>query len=164
MPVSVRNRQKKIDLGRDLRRALRRAVGLALSAHGLPSEAEVAVTLVDDAAIRRLNRDYRGVDRATDVLSFALNEGGEVPEPPGPWRLVLGDVVISLERALAQGEEYGHGLGREACYLAVHGTLHLLGYEHDTGPGRRRMRDTEEEVLRSIDLERENPRPPRESP
>lgn len=101
------------------------AVKLALPAHG-----EVSLAFVDDEAMAELNLNYRGKVGPTDVLSFALEEGEEfiVPEDAP---LLLGDIIISVERASAQAEEYGHSLEREIVYLLVHGLLHLAGFEHD---------------------------------
>lgn len=129
--------------------------------------AEVSVVVTGDQEIRRLNRDYRGIDAPTDVLSFPLLEelGEQLPPgaPPGPQHALwtagevpaLGDIVISLERAKAQAEEYGHSLQREIAFLTVHGLLHLLGYDHETEEPERVMRAKEEAILASLDLGRE---------
>ena len=120
-------------------------------------QTEVDITLVDDAAIHELNRTYRGIDRPTDVLSFALDEGEEEPEvDDDEIEHLLGDVIISAPTAVRQGEEYGHGLEREMTYLAVHGMLHLLGYDHMEEKDKLIMRKREEEVLRRLDLAEEN--------
>lgn len=92
-------------------------------------QAELSITLTDDEHIHALNKQYRGVDRATDVLSFAFRESDE-PEVIGADFDILGDVIISLERATAQAEEFGHSFKREVIFLEVHGLLHLLGYDH----------------------------------
>lgn len=156
MPVSVTNQQDKIKISRDTVRALKAAIGLVLAREGVPAKTEVGLTLVNDGDIHELNRQYRGVDRPTDVLSFALNDPGEMADPE-ETRAMLGDVVVSTERALAQSEEYGHSLSREICYLAVHGTLHLLGYDHESPKEQAVMREKEEGVLRSLGLDRESP-------
>nr|WP_206529468.1 rRNA maturation RNase YbeY [Brevibacillus sp. SYP-B805] len=122
---------------------------------------EVVITIVDDARIHELNREYRGVDRPTDVLSFALNEAGE-EEPDifldeseaDDYPNMLGDIVISLPRARAQAEEYGHSLERELCFLTVHGFLHLLGYDHGSPDEEKEMFGRQEEVLQAIGLTR----------
>ena len=133
------------------------------------SAAEVSVVVTGDDEIRRLNREYRGIDAPTDVLSFPLLEelGEELPpgSPPGPQHALwtageggapaLGDIVISLERAKAQAEEYGHSLQREIAFLTVHGLLHLLGYDHESEEPERVMRAKEEAILASLDLGRE---------
>lgn len=157
-----------------LKAQVMQAVALALGRAGMAG-VEVSLALVDDEAIRRLNRDYRQVDRPTDVLAFPLREGGgegaslppeafppevSIPgaEPPS-WRpeeepVLLGDVVISLERAREQAERYGHSLARELCFLAVHGTLHLLGYHHDTPEAEAGMMAETEAVLAALGLGR----------
>jgi len=124
---------------------------------------EVALTFVDDKRIRELNREYRGIDRPTDVLSFALNEDGGEPDivfgdlsddEDDPISGMLGDIVISLERAKAQSEAYGHSLEREIGFLFVHGFLHLLGYDHQTEEEERIMFAKQEEILRRAGLTR----------
>lgn len=119
-------------------------------------DAEVSLTLTDDARIWELNRTYRGVDRPTDVLSFALMESDEEEPEILDWEDdVLGDIIISVERARAQAIEYGHSFNRELLYLAVHGTLHLLGYDHEEEEDKLVMRQKEEEVLALLDLNRD---------
>jgi len=106
---------------------------------GLPEHAEVSIAFVDDEAIAELNEAYRGKIGPTDVLSFAFEEGEELALPDGA-PLMLGDIIISAERAWAQAQEYGHSLEREIVFLLVHGLLHLAGYDHDednTGEMRR---------------------------
>lgn len=127
-------------------------IGEAIRVVEGPDEAEVSLTLVDNERIHALNRDYRGVDRPTDVLSFALQEETEEPEIVDFEDDLLGDIIISVERARAQAEEYGHSLERELVYLAVHGTLHLLGYDHETEEEKAEMRHQEETVMNRIGL------------
>ncbi|GAA4706247.1 rRNA maturation RNase YbeY [Brevibacillus fulvus] len=122
---------------------------------------EVVVTLVDDERIHELNRQYRGVDRPTDVLSFAMNETGEgepeifvEEEELADFPNMLGDIIISVPRAKEQAEEYGHSLQREMGFLAVHGFLHLLGYDHGTAEEEKEMFGRQEEVLAKIGLTR----------
>lgn len=118
-----------------------------------PEEVEVGVTLVDDEAIAALNEQYRSVAGPTDVLSFPLwtrDQLAEVRANPDKYPerpLLLGDVVISLETARRQAEEYGHSFGREVAFLLVHGILHLLGYDHEDDESRAEMRAKEEAVL-----------------
>ncbi|MBA2133050.1 rRNA maturation RNase YbeY [Capillibacterium thermochitinicola] len=118
-----------------------------LKAHGR-EEAEVGITLTDEETIQQLNREWRGVDAPTDVLSFALDEGEPMP-PTGDdaFPELLGDVVICVPVALRQAAEYGHSSTREILYLAVHGLLHLLGYDHQTAEEQTRMRQAEEKFL-----------------
>ncbi|VBB06082.1 endoribonuclease ybey [Lucifera butyrica] len=122
--------------------------------YGLEEGSEVSVILVDDEYIKELNAAYRGKDMATDVLSFALNEGEEPEIIDGPQETLLGDIVISIETARRQSEEYGHSLERELAYLTVHGMLHLLGYDHEEEAAKEEMRTEEEHVLSSLGLVR----------
>ncbi|UCD57107.1 MAG: rRNA maturation RNase YbeY [Candidatus Hydrogenedentota bacterium] len=108
------------------------------------TDAEVSVLIVNDARIRELNRLYRGIDSPTDVLAFAMAEGRFTDLHPD----LLGDVVISAERAAVQAGRAGHALAHELRLLAVHGTLHLLGYEDETASGQARMRRLERKYLK----------------
>lgn len=109
------------------------------------AQGEVALLVTDDAGIHRMNREFRGIDRATDVLSFPAGE-----EDGG----FLGDIAISLERARAQAAEYGHPLARELSFLAVHGTLHLLGYDHIGEGERAEMFGIQEKILDKMGMKR----------
>jgi probable rRNA maturation factor len=135
---------------------LKKGLNCVLSQHGRPPGTEISLSLVNDARICELNRDYRGIDQPTDVLSFALEENDfQSPRILGYEDNLLGDIVISVDRARSQAAEYGHSLERELLYLAVHGTLHLLGYDHETVEEKDLMRRKEEEVLRILGLSRE---------
>lgn len=148
MPVLVSNLQDSLPVHEELLQRLTEAVETVLAQTGMPEVAEVSIVFVDDAYIARLNQQYRHIDGATDVLSFALLEGEPMPE--GEQELLLGDVVISLETANRQAEEYGHSFDREVSYLVVHGVLHLLGYDHQLEPNRKRMREVEEKILARV--------------
>lgn len=135
---------------------LARGISKAIEVAFGPEDAEVSLTLTDDARIWELNRTYRGVDQPTDVLSFALQEQDEEePDIIGFEDNALGDIVISVERAREQAAEYGHSLEREIVYLAVHGTLHLLGFDHETEAKKGKMRQQEEAVMALLALSRE---------
>ncbi len=129
----------------------------------IPFEAEVAVCFASNEEIRRINREQRGIDKVTDVLSFPMLQltPGEKPligpedRDPETGRVYLGDIVISLERAEEQAAEFGHTLERETAFLAVHSLMHLLGYDHITEMERRLMRAHEEAVLSALSLTRE---------
>lgn len=109
---------------------------------------EVSISFVDNGTIQTLNKQYRGMDQPTDVLSFPQDElPAELPQ-------ILGDIVISLERAAEQAQEYGHSLEREVLFLAIHGLLHLLGYDHQTEQEEKQMRAREEEILVKLGLGR----------
>lgn len=159
MIINLENDQDVIELPQEVLQRLQQGLEAVASLNGLPQEAEVDVTIVDDEEIHSMNREYRGMDRPTDVLSFALDEDCEDEDEPeligGPDEHLYGDIIISAETALRQAEEYGHGLEREMTYLAVHGMFHLLGYDHMTEADKAEMRAKEEEALRAINLSEE---------
>ena len=133
---------------------VRRAVEVTLAYEGFENEAEVSVTFTDDEGIRRINAQFRNIDKPTDVLSFPLTdfEGSEEPPVDGD-EIALGDIVISLERAAAQAEEYGHSFEREIAFLCVHSMLHLLGYDHvDDEVAEADMRRRQTEILEKMGL------------
>jgi probable rRNA maturation factor len=138
-----------------LRRVLEEAARME-EIHG-----EVTVTLVDNERIHELNREYRGIDRPTDVLSFAMNEEGEeemeifLDEEMDEMPNMLGDIIISVPKAREQAEEYGHSFEREMGFLTAHGFLHLLGYDHDTEAEEKEMFNRQEEILNRVRLTRE---------
>jgi len=123
-----------------------------IRSEGYDEKAEVSIVFVDDAYIRGLNKQYRGIDRPTDVLSFAMREGEPILGVED--EIILGDVVISLQAAERQAKKYGHSFRREAAYLAVHGILHLLGYDHRGKEEKNVMRDKEEEILSALNVTR----------
>ena len=129
--IYFENSQDSMEITYKLKRLVRLSVEAALAFEGYGNTCEVSVTFTDDAGIRELNRSFRNIDSATDVLSFPLFdfEGSEEPAVD-ELENMLGDIVISLERAEAQAEEYGHSFEREVAFLTVHSMLHLLGYDH----------------------------------
>ena len=124
----------------------------------LPEETEMSVTFMDNDAIQVINRDYRGKDAPTDVISFALEEEGEIPvifeDGENPMPRVLGDIMISIERAAEQAESYGHSYDRELGFLAVHGFLHINGYDHMTPEDEKEMFGLQKEILDAYGLKR----------
>ncbi|MFO7697845.1 MAG: rRNA maturation RNase YbeY [Anaerolineae bacterium] len=130
-------------------RTLEQAAAEALVRTGQPDDAGVAITLVDDVAIQCLNRDYRGVDEPTDVLSFAAREGENFIVPEG-LLLELGDVIISYETAVRQAQAMGHNPIEELALLTIHGCLHLTGLDHDTPEGQARMWKLQDEGLQAL--------------
>ena len=143
---------------------LRTCITTALEAEQVTLPCEINVLITDNEGIHRINLEQRQVDAPTDVLSFPmfqLTPGApptldDVEADPGTGLVPLGDMVLSLERAEAQGAEYGHGAEREAAYLAVHSVLHLLGYDHlDEGPMKAQMREREEAILAALGITRE---------
>ena len=140
---------------------IRRAAKTALRAQGVRDDCMISVMLTNDAGIRAINLAQRGIDSATDVLSFPLNElreGNFDPDiceyDPETGMILLGDMVLDLERCAKQGEEYGHGFAHELQYLTVHSVLHLLGYDHlDEGARKRAMRAREKAVMALLEPE-----------
>lgn len=142
-------------------RLLVAAVSAALAAEGVEIPCEVDILLTDDEGIHQINQEMRGVDRPTDVLSFPMFQLTPGSKPLPEWAdletglVPLGDMAISLERARAQAQEYGHSVQRELSYLAVHSVLHLLGYDHlDEGEQKRLMREREEKILSELNQTR----------
>ena len=149
------SREKK-NLGHNEAAAyIKRAINMTLEAENISQPCLVSVMLTDDEGIHEINKEFRDVDRTTDVLSFPLNElvpGEFDPEicerDMDTGSVALGDMMISIPRCEAQGEEFGHGFKREIMYLAVHSTLHLLGYDHiDEGPMKSQMRAREKAIM-----------------
>ena len=138
---------------------IRKCIHETLNAEGIDVRCEINVLVTDDAGIRIINRESRSLDKPTDVLSFPMFQL-EAGNPPSDWEayqdpdsglVPLGDMCISLERAVAQAEEFGHSVRREVGYLTIHSMLHLLGYDHlDEGPQKRQMRVREEAIAASI--------------
>ncbi len=151
--VLIKNDQKKIKMTPDLRRLVKRVVLAVLDFEDFGRRAEVSVTFTDNEGIHALNREYRNVDRPTDVLSFPLSDGEDYDTDGDA--VLLGDIVISLERAQTQAEEYGHSFEREVAFLTVHSMLHLLGYDHETSPeDERDMFARQDEILISAGMTR----------
>ena len=159
--------ETEITLNVEYRELIGRVVNAAADYEGCPYEAEVSVLLTDDAAIRELNRDFRQIDAPTDVLSFPavdyeepagfgmLKEDAAGCFNPDTGELLLGDIVISVERVIAQAEEYGHSRERELGFLIAHSMLHLFGYDHIGEDERAVMERRQEEILDGIGLKRQ---------
>ena len=153
--VIIANDQKEVKIPTGVRMLVRRCCHAVLVQENFEGSAEISVTFVDDARIQELNKQHRNIDKATDVLSFPLGENGVYDENPETGAKMLGDIVISMERAVAQAEEYGHPLQREVAFLTVHSMLHLLGYDHVNGGLEAvHMREKEEAVLTQLGLKR----------
>jgi probable rRNA maturation factor len=142
MEVWVANLQNKVAVEAEL---IRDVVAKALRLQGYRNLPDISVALVDDAYIQVLNREYRGVDQPTDVLAFPLETEEHGNEEPA-----LGDIVISVERARDQARQFKHPLRREVALLAIHGLLHLLGYEDETEAGASAMWSKQKELLDKI--------------
>ena len=138
---------------------IKTCINAVLKQEGVPVKCEINVLVTDDKGIQQINRTSRKIDKATDVLSFPMFElaPGELPQDwsgyqdPDTGLVPLGDMCISLERAIAQAQEFGHTTRREVGYLTIHSMLHLLGYDHlDEGPQKRQMRAREEAIASEI--------------
>ena len=125
----------------------------ALKTLGIEDDVEVSCVLVDDERIHEINREYRHIDRSTDVISFAMEDNDQFYVEGMPR--TLGDIFISVDHAKKQAEEYGHSLRREMCFLFTHGILHLLGYDHRTDEQEKEMFGLQDQILGALSIERE---------
>jgi probable rRNA maturation factor len=157
--IDMINEQTQFTISEEMMDHIRNVLEKTAQVHNLTA-GEVVISFVDDGAIQHLNKEYRSIDQPTDVLSFAMNDQGEeemgimgtdLEELPH----MLGDIVISVPRALEQAEEYEHSIDRELCFLAVHGFLHLLGYDHSTEEEEKKMFSLQENILEQAGITRE---------
>lgn len=125
----------------------------ALKTLGIEDDVEVSCVLVDDERIHEINREYRHIDRSTDVISFAMEDNDQFYVEGMPR--TLGDIFISVDHAKKQAEEYGHSLRREMCFLFTHGILHLLGYDHMTDEQEKEMFGLQDQILGALNIERD---------
>lgn len=125
----------------------------ALKTLGIEDDVEVSCVLVDDERIHEINREYRHIDRSTDVISFTMEDNDQFYVEGMPR--TLGDIFISVDHAKKQAEEYGHSLRREMCFLFTHGILHLLGYDHMTDEQEKEMFGLQDQILGALSIERE---------
>lgn len=157
LKVTITNQQKAVKIPSGLRLMLRRCCTAVLRMEQFEGDAEVNITFVDDEQIHAMNKQFRNKDSATDVLSFPLGENGIWDINPDTGCKELGDIVLSVEHAVAQAKEFGHTFQREMGYLTVHSMLHLLGYDHVNGGLEKTiMREKEEEALGRLGLTRDN--------
>ena len=159
--IILENEQDKVSVTADMEKAVYDVCEAVLREEECDFDAEISVTLVDNEAIREINREQRGIDKATDVLSFPMLEfdgDGNADagyETDGEY-IMLGDIVISMERAKEQAGEFGHSLLREVSFLTAHSMLHLLGYDHvDDEEGERIMCEKQEKVLSALKITRD---------
>ena len=157
MEIIISKEPETIDIDKSIVEDIKRAVETIGELYDV-KDSEVSITLTDDKTIHELNRNYRGIDRPTDVLSFAFHESDE-PEiiTDGIDEAVdtLGDIIISVERAKTQAEDYGHSLRREIVFLTVHGMLHLLGYDHMEEADRLEMEKEQEYIMSQLGISRD---------
>jgi probable rRNA maturation factor len=154
LALDVRFHVRRRSGARPDRPTLRAVCAAALAGEGVTGPVVLTITVVDDDEIREINRDHRGIDKATDVLSFPLvDDETTFALPPGVPR-ELGDVIVSYPRTVAQAEEYGHSVQRELAYLVVHGVLHIMGHDHEEPEEQAVMRAREEAALAVVGLTR----------
>ena len=156
LKVMISNNQKQVKIPTGIRLLVRRCCNAVLVMEQFEGAAEVSVSFVDNSQICKLNAEYRNKDIETDVLSFPLGENGvyDLNNESGAYQ--LGDIVISMEKAVEQAERYGHSLQREVGFLTVHSMLHLLGYDHEPGGLQAvHMREKEEAALTRLGLQRD---------
>lgn len=155
MEVAISNVQSQREIPEAYEEIIQAVANEIAERFALDENVEVSILFVDDAEIQTLNRDYRGKDMPTDVLSFALEEGEEPVIQDGPAEILLGDIIISVETMLRQAKEYGHSDTRELAFLTTHGLLHLLGYDHETAAEEQEMQEQAEAILQQLGFTRE---------
>ena len=152
--IFLSNEQDKVSPPDEFERLIEELTRAALEEEKIEDDAELSVTLVDNERIRALNSEYRGIDKETDVLSFPLGDENGFEVDPDTDAVLLGDIVISLEKAQAQAEEYGHSFRREVAFLVTHSLFHLLGYDHMTPEEETEMFTKQEKVLEKLGVTR----------
>ena len=150
--VIITNKQKEVKIPTGLRMLVRRCCNAVLRLEEFKGPAEISVTFVNNAQIQEYNKQYRDKDMVTDVLSFGMGENGVYDTAPETGAQILGDVVISMEKAQEQAKRFDHSLQREVGYLTAHSVLHLLGYDHEDNLERVRMREKEEFIMDQLGL------------
>ncbi|CCY19229.1 probable rRNA maturation factor [Eubacterium sp. CAG:786] len=150
------NEQEKMAPPEDIEHLIEICTAAALEEEGIDDTAEVSVTLVDNEGIRELNKEHRDIDRETDVLSFPLGDDDGYEVDPDNDAIMLGDIVISLEKAAQQAQEYGHSYRREVAFLITHSLFHLLGYDHvNSEEEEKEMFGKQEKVLDKLGITRD---------
>lgn len=139
------NRQDLIKIDEEIEKIVEISVEAALKEIDFTDDYEVSVSFVSDEEIHELNRDYRGVDRTTDVLSFPMDD---------EFTNMLGDIVININKVIEQAKEYGHSEKREISYLTVHSSLHLMGFDHEEEEDKKEMRAVEDRVMEKLEISR----------
>ncbi|MCI7084918.1 rRNA maturation RNase YbeY [bacterium] len=150
--VIITNNQKAVKIPTGLRMLIRRCCNAVLRLENFQGPAEISVTFTDNAQIKKLNAQYRNKDMETDVLSFPMGENDKYDLNMETGAQILGDIVISMEKAVEQADRFGHSLQREVGYLTAHSMLHLLGYDHEDNIERIHMREKEELVMEQLGL------------
>ena len=154
LKIYFENHQKEEIVTYRLKMLIRRAVEETLAYEGVLDDCEVSVTLCDNEESRELNKKFRNIDRATDVLSFPLFDDDGMDAHVEELDCMLGDIVLSLERARLQAEEFGHSFEREVAFLTVHSMLHLLGYDHMEPEDEQEMMALQNQVMDKLGISR----------
>jgi probable rRNA maturation factor len=160
--IEIVNEQSNFDIDENIHQIVIKAINQTMECEGINIPFEVSVVITDNIGIKSINKKYRKIDNDTDVLSFPLIEGvdriknfeDEENVNPETGEVMLGDIILSIEKALHQANEYDHSPMREIAFLIVHSSLHLLGYDHIKENDRKKMRDREERILSMIGLTR----------
>lgn len=154
--IEFDNRQDKIEFSDDIKNIIEKSIDFSLKYENFLKEYEVSVVITDNEGIKEINKQFRNIDKETDVLSFPMLDNKVIDDfdfediNPLTGEVILGDIVISLEKAKSQANEYGHSFEREIAFLTVHSTLHLLGYDHEKDEDRIIMRNKEESILENM--------------
>jgi len=139
--MEINNLQEKVEIDENLYEDFKNIITKATEMEGYDG-GEISIAFVNNEKIKELNNKFRNINEETDVLSFPMDEE------------ILGDIIISAEKALTQSKDYGHSFKREICYLVTHGILHLLGYDHKTDGEKTEMRKKEERILKELEIKR----------
>ena len=148
MEILIDNRQNEIEINEDLYSLIDEAIKNSLEVEEYSENVEISLSFVTDEEIRQLNKEYRNIDSSTDVLSFPMDEDFIIPGE----NEILGDIIISTNRAIEQANEFKHSINRELTYLIIHSMIHLLGYDHIEEQDKIIMRKKEKETIRRLGI------------
>ena len=159
MKVLILNKQRKFKINDEIKNIINKIISIALEKEAISIPVELSIVLMNNKGIKELNSQYRDKDQPTDVLSFPMYDREEVKivintNYSGLNEVLLGDIIISMEKAYEQAQYYGHEFEREIGYLTAHGVLHLLGYDHMNAIDKNKMRSKEEQILSALGLTR----------
>ena len=146
MKIYIDNRQDNYEITKEIEDLVEKVILESLNVEGLNDNYEISLSFVEDEEIRQLNKDYRGIDKSTDVLSFPMEDEFNIGPP------LLGDIIISVSTAYRQAEEFNHSLNREIAYLVCHSMFHLLGYDHMDDYEKDKMRNKEKKVMENLKI------------
>lgn len=147
MDIYIDNRQNKIEITEEINKIIEDAIRQVLLDELNSVYYEISISFVDNEEIRFLNKQYRNIDKETDVLSFPIDQEFDIPGPE-----ILGDIIISVEKAAQQAEDFSHSMEREIAYLIAHSMYHLLGYDHMNQEDKREMREKEKNIMKKMEI------------